>query len=126
MPVRFILLAALTYSSCLLVQAQPNIIHIVADDLGWNDLSSGLTNFGNGSAFYETPNVDALAARGMSFTSAYAAQTCVPTRVAMLTGQYATRTGVYNVEAIDGNSNNLLVGAANNRTFAICRFCVGR
>lgn len=96
------------------LQAQPNIIHVIADDLGWTDLGTGLTNFGNGSTFYQTPHIDSLASQGMSFTSAYAAQTCSPTRVALMTGQYATRTGVYNVEAIDGSANNLLVGAPNN------------
>lgn len=97
------------------VFAQPNIIHIVADDLGWTDLSTGATNFGHGSLLYQTPNIDALASGGMSFTSAYAVQTCVPTRVAMLTGQYATTTGVYNVEDISGDANDPLVGSANNR-----------
>ena len=46
----------------LSVVAQPNIIHIVADDLGWTDLSTGATNLGNGSQFYQTPNIDSLAA----------------------------------------------------------------
>lgn len=96
------------------MSAQPNIIHIVADDLGWTDLSTGATNLGNGSQFYQTPNIDSLAAEGMSFTSAYALQTCVPTRVAMLTGQYPTTTGVYNVTGIAGDASDLLVGAANN------------
>ncbi|QDS97102.1 sulfatase [Adhaeretor mobilis] len=105
--------------------AQPNIIHIVADDLGWTDLGTGATNFDNGSAFYQTPNIDALASGGMSFTSAYAVQTCVPTRVAMLTGQYATRTGVYNVEGIEGDANDLLIGAANNRRIDTAATTVG-
>ncbi|MEQ8617801.1 MAG: sulfatase [Lacipirellulaceae bacterium] len=109
------LLALAICATCPLANAQPNIIHIVADDLGWTDLGTGATSYGNGSDFYQTPNIDSLAAGGMSFTSAYAVQTCVPTRVAMLTGQYATRTGVYNVGVdISGNENDLLVGAANN------------
>lgn len=100
------------------LQAQPNVIHILADDLGWTDLSTDLTNKGNGSAFYQTPHIDRLASEGTAFTSAYALQTCVPTRVAVMTGQYATRTGVYNVEGIEGGENDLLVGAANNRVIA--------
>lgn|GEM_PF-2150857 len=107
------------------VGAQPNIIHIVADDLGWTDLGTGATNLGNGSAFYQTPNIDALASQGMSFTSAYAVQTCVPTRVALLTGQYATRTGVYNVGAIGGDANDLLTGVANSTNIATAAVTVG-
>ncbi len=122
---RHVLLVALACCCGTAVHAQPNIIHIVADDLGWTDLGTGATNFGNGSAFYQTPNIDSLASQGMSFTSAYAVQTCVPTRVALLTGQYATRTGVYDVEAIDGDANDLLVGAANNTTIATAATTVG-
>lgn len=106
-------------SSCVLAvcltatgaAGQPNIIHIVADDFGWNGLSSGLTSLGNGSAFYQTPHLDRLASEGMAFTSAYATQTCVPTRVALMTGQYATRTESYNVTPIEGSATNPLIGA---------------
>ena len=45
----------------------PNVVFILADDLGWRDTAL------YGSEFYETPNIDALAARGMRFTDAYAA-----------------------------------------------------
>ncbi len=71
--------------------ARPNIIFIVADDLGWADLSS------YGSQYYETPNIDSLAAAGMKFTSAYACPNCAPTRAALMSGQYAPRTGIYTV-----------------------------
>ena len=70
------------------VQSRPNIILIVADDVGWSDLGS------YGSGFYQTPNLDALAASGVRFTHAYAAAaTCSPTRASILTGQYPLRTG---------------------------------
>lgn len=46
---------------------QPNIVFLLADDLGWRDLSC------YGSTFYETPNLDRLALQGMRFTDAYAA-----------------------------------------------------
>lgn len=77
----------------LLARAQaPNIVLIVADDLGWSDLSC------TGSDFYETPNIDGLAAQGMRFTNAYAAAAnCAPSRAALLSGLYAPRTGVYTV-----------------------------
>ncbi|WP_052188273.1 sulfatase [Cellulophaga sp. Hel_I_12] len=63
-------------------EKKKNIVFILADDLGWMDLSS------YGSDFYETPNLDALAKEGMLFTNAYAASPlCSPTRASILTGQ---------------------------------------
>ena len=70
----------------------PNVVLIVADDLGWKDVGF------MGSRFYETPNIDRLASEGMRFTSAYAnAPNCAPSRAALMSGQYAPRTGVYTV-----------------------------
>ncbi|MBT7168026.1 MAG: sulfatase [Porticoccaceae bacterium] len=66
----------------------PNIILIVADDLGYNDIST----FGGG--LIETPNIDQLAAGGAVFTQSYSgASTCAPSRAMMMTGRYPTRTG---------------------------------
>ncbi len=66
--------------------ARPNIIFILADDLGWMDTSV------YGSTYYETPNVDRLAERGVRFTDAYAANPlCSPTRASILTGQDPAR-----------------------------------
>jgi arylsulfatase A len=66
--------------------ARPNFIFILVDDLGWTDLGC------YGSKFYETPNIDRLAAGGMRFTQAYSACTvCSPTRASVLTGQYPAR-----------------------------------
>lgn len=66
--------------------ARPNVIVILVDDMGWRDLGC------QGSGFYETPNVDRLAASGMRFTNGYSACTvCSPTRAAMMTGQYPAR-----------------------------------
>lgn len=60
----------------------PNIVLIVVDDLGWRDLGC------YGSTFYETPNIDRLAADGLRFTNAYAAcPVCSPTRAALLSGK---------------------------------------
>jgi len=68
---------------------QPNIIVILADDLGWADLTS------YGSSFYETPNLDKLAANGIRFTQNYAtAPVCSPTRASLLTGKYPVKTGI--------------------------------
>ncbi len=64
----------------------PNIVLFVVDDLGWRDLSC------YGSSFYDTPNVDHLAASGMKFTQAYAAcHVCSPSRASLLTGKYPAR-----------------------------------
>lgn len=72
--------------------APPNIVLIYADDLGWRDLGV------QGSRYYETPHVDRLAQEGMRFTDAYAnAPNCAPSRAALLSGQYAPRTGIYTV-----------------------------
>ncbi|WDA41277.1 sulfatase-like hydrolase/transferase [Erythrobacter sp. BLCC-B19] len=70
----------------------PNIIVILFDDLGMNDLST----FGGGVADgrIKTPNIDKLAAEGAIFTQAYAGNaTCSPSRAQLMTGRYATRTG---------------------------------
>ncbi len=67
----------------------PNVVFILADDLGWRDLACF------GSTFHETPNLDRLAARGVKFTQAYAANPlCSPTRSSILTGQYPARIGI--------------------------------
>ena len=68
---------------------RPNIVFILADDLGWSDLGC------YGSTFYETPHLDRLAAAGMRFTSAYAAcPVCSPTRSSLLTGKYPARNNL--------------------------------
>ncbi|MEQ1688868.1 MAG: sulfatase-like hydrolase/transferase, partial [Sphingopyxis sp.] len=70
----------------------PNVILILADDLGINDI----TTFGGGIAggAVPTPNIDALAAEGVQFSTAYAANaTCSPSRAALMTGRYPTRFG---------------------------------
>ncbi|HWW58867.1 MAG TPA: sulfatase-like hydrolase/transferase [Sphingopyxis sp.] len=70
----------------------PNIILIVADDLGYNDIS--LNGGGVAGGIVKTPNIDALARDGVNFTTAYAANaTCSPSRAAMMTGRYPTRFG---------------------------------
>lgn len=70
---------------------QPNIVVIMADDLGWRDLR------GYGNAQVDTPHLDQLAKEGMKFTQAYAAApVCTPTRAAMMTGQSPARLGITN------------------------------
>ena len=81
---------------------KPNIIFIMADDLGWTDISSSNSSLRNGSKYYESPNIDRLAEQGKSFTYAYTQQNCQPTRAALHSGQYATgpQNGVYNVGSL--------------------------
>ena len=73
-------------ATSLSAEESPNIVFFLADDLGW----TGLRCFG--SDFYETPNLDSLAERGLKFTNAYAACTvCSPTRASVMTGMYPAR-----------------------------------
>jgi arylsulfatase A len=75
---------------------RPNIVLVFADDLGWNQLGC------YGNAFYETRNLDRLAAGGMRFTDAYAAApVCSPTRASLMTGKYPAR--LHLTDYIPGN-----------------------
>jgi len=70
-------------------EKKPNVVFILADDLGWTDLGC------QGSRYYETPNIDRMAAEGMRFTYFYAAQAvCSASRAALLTGCYPVRVGI--------------------------------
>ncbi|MEX1089699.1 MAG: sulfatase [Phycisphaeraceae bacterium] len=81
----------------------PNIVLILADDLGWKDVGY------NGSDFYETPNIDRLAGQSTVFTAAYAcAGNCAPSRACLLSGQYTPRHGVYAVGTTDRGPANLM------------------
>ena len=76
--------------------SHPNIVFVLADDLGYTDLGC------YGSQYYESPNIDRLAAEGRRFTSGYSCgPNCQPTRAALMSGQYGPRTGVYTVGSID-------------------------
>ncbi|MCD6049116.1 MAG: N-acetylgalactosamine 6-sulfate sulfatase [Verrucomicrobia bacterium] len=84
-----IALFALLLTSIASAATKPNIILILADDLGWTDLKC------YGSDLYQTPNIDKLAKDGMKFTQHYSACTvCSPTRAAILTGKYPARTHI--------------------------------
>ncbi|WP_373650974.1 sulfatase [Schlesneria sp. DSM 10557] len=74
---------------------KPNIIFIMADDLGYTDVACF------GSQFYETPNIDRLATQGTKLLNHHHCQNCAPSRAAILSGQYGARTGVYTVGGID-------------------------
>lgn len=86
-------LASLITSLCILVSVfaedqtqRPNIILILADDLGWTGAGC------YGSSFYETPNIDQLASDGICFTAAFsAAANSAPSRASILSGQYTPK-----------------------------------
>ncbi len=67
---------------------QPNIAHIMIDDLGWQDVACYYRDYHKDEPLYETPHMDRLASRGIRFMQAYSpAMTCAPSRAAFLTGQ---------------------------------------
>ncbi|WP_162340547.1 sulfatase [Cyclobacterium salsum] len=91
----WILLAALLMASCQQEQVEqtekqkPNVLFILADDLGYHDLSC------MGSDYYETPNIDRIAHEGMVFTNGYAAcQVCSPSRASLMSGKFPARHGI--------------------------------
>ena len=94
-----ILILLLFIYSCqnnIVDKEKPNVILIVADDLGWSDLSY------MGSTYYETPNIDKLSKSGMTFYNGYASSAnCAPSRASMLTGKYHPFHGIYSVKNSD-------------------------
>ncbi|MHC4213806.1 MAG: sulfatase [Planctomycetota bacterium] len=81
---------------------KPNIVFILADDLGWHQLGC------YGSKYYKTPNLDLLAAQSMRFTDAYAAEPiCSPTRASIMTGKYPARLHLTNYIAGDKRGRKL-------------------
>jgi arylsulfatase A-like enzyme len=104
-----ILLAALLLTPLAALQAAdnpkpgPNVIVILADDLGWADLSC------YGSTFHESPNLDKLAAQGMRFTQAYSSSPyCSPSRAAIMTGRHPARVKITDYIPSNGKSGKLL------------------
>ncbi|HEX4413037.1 MAG TPA: sulfatase-like hydrolase/transferase, partial [Lacipirellulaceae bacterium] len=86
--------------ACASLRAQqPNILIVNIDDMGWGDFHS------YGSAYSQTPNIDALASQGTRFTQFYSASPlCSPSRAALMTGQYSARSGINSF--LDGTASN--------------------
>ena len=84
---------SLTYIMLLpLLGAKPNVVVFLVDDMGYMDIGAN-----NPDCFYETPNIDKLAATGMRFTDGYAANpVCSPTRYSLMSGKYPTRVKATN------------------------------
>jgi arylsulfatase A-like enzyme len=92
---------------------RPNIVLIVADDYGWAEVGF------NGSAYYETPRLDALAAKGLVFTNGYApSANCAPSRACFLAGLNTPRHGMYTVKNSDRgeDTQRKLIPTENVRT----------
>jgi len=114
---QFILLAlaclALPQTVSAAATRRPNIVFILADDLGYMDIGAN-----NPQTFYETPNIDRLAARAMRFTAGYAAcPVCSPTRASIMTGKYPPRTGI--TDFIGGERRGKLLPAPNQNHLAL-------
>jgi arylsulfatase A-like enzyme len=91
-----ILVSQLPASPTAASDQPPNIILILADDLGWKDVGF------HGNDFHETPHLDRLARQGMVFSAAYAgAGNCAPSRACLLSGNYSPRHEVYAVQSTD-------------------------
>nr|CAD7568897.1 unnamed protein product [Timema californicum] len=84
---RCLLLVLLPSLCCAALFGRPHIIFILADDMGWNDVSF------HGSDQIPTPNIDALAFNGVILNSQYAQPVCTPSRAALMTGKYPIHTG---------------------------------
>ena len=105
---------AVILSICAMAQGKPNIILIMADDIGWEAFGS------YGAEDYQTPNIDALAAKGVRFEHGYSTPICTPSRVQIMTGQYSFRNythfGYLNPK--DKTFGNLLQGAGYKTAIA--------
>ena len=87
---------------------KPNVVLILADDLGWNDLTINGGGVAGGSV--PTPNIDSIAKQGMNFVNGYAGQgTCAPSRAMMMTGRYGSRFGFEFTPTPPGMSTALMM-----------------
>ncbi len=112
MLIKKILLPVLLFiTGFISAQTGPNIIYIMADDMGYADLGC------YGQKKYKTPNLDKLASQGVRFVNAYAgAPLCTPTRTSFMTGRYPARTPVGLREPLDWTSSDITVGLAPANT----------
>lgn len=113
---RHVLLFPILLSGLSAASAQPNIIQVMVDDLGWNHISAAPATMSSNHPAFSTPNLEKLAANGVSFTHCYSQPNCAPSRAAILSGQYPARTtnDVYNV----GNLNRYGKGLAQGQGYS--------
>ncbi len=94
-------LALFVYSLAAVAAERPNVLIILVDDLGFSDLG-----FQGGEI--DTPNIDRLAADGLTFSQFYNAARCGPTRASIMTGLYSHQVGVYELEPVEPGNNIFL------------------
>lgn len=101
------LLYGSTFATAATPPQRPNIVLILADDLGWVDLGC------YGADLHETPSIDRLAADSVRFTNAYAMPVCSPTRAALMTGRHAARVHmtIWSEGSLQGPQNRKLLQA---------------
>ncbi len=101
--------------SCSTKKQQPNFVFILVDDLGWADVKCNYPE-----SFYDTPNIDKLAASGVRFTNAYSANpVCSPSRAAIMTGKHPNRVDI--TDWIPGNDPKMrpLLGPQDRNELAL-------
>lgn len=107
----FILVMGLPDLHAFGASKRPNIVIVLADDLGWSDLGV------QGSRYYETPNIDKLAGQSVRLQNHHHFQNCAPTRAALWSGQHAPRTGIYSVGTLArGNDKERKTIVPENKT----------
>ena len=94
------------------VDARPNIIVILVDDMGWSDI-------GSYGGEIPTPNLDALAARGVRFTQFYSTPRCSPTRASLMTGLYSHQAGMGHLDNVIREGSSGTTGRLNDRSVTI-------
>src|SRR5512134_3873790 len=92
--------------------ARPNVIVVLVDDMGWSDI-------GAYGGEIPTPNLDALAGRGIRFTQFYATPRCSPTRSSLLTGLYPHQAGMGHLDTVIRPGSPGTTGRLNDRSVTI-------
>ncbi len=111
----FLPLTIFSFFSCQKKENNPNFVFIVVDDLGWADVKCNFPG-----TFYDTPNIDRLAEKGVRFTQAYAANpVSSPTRAALLTGKHPNRIGITDWIPGDDPRDRLLIGPDDRHQLAL-------
>ena len=96
----------------MIVQTRPNVVVILVDDMGWSDI-------GPYGSEIPTPNLDALAARGVRFTQFYSTPRCSPTRASLLTGVYPHQAGMGHLDNVIRAGSSGTTGRLNDRSVTI-------
>ena len=109
-----LILVSSIFLSCFSSDKKPNVIFILVDDLGWNDLGY------SGSSFYETPNIDSLSMNSFEFSFAYSSSpVCSPTRASIMTGKHPARINITDwIPGLDPQ-NRPLLGPKDNHQLAL-------